>query len=81
MAPLEEGVGVQVRGVVRKWDVHIHCNQHFQSGMFEISIFFLIWYRVRCGGVGLASWMGMPMRAVEGHGTGERARGRKERDR
>ena len=28
--------GVRVR--VRKWDVHIHCDQQFQSAMFEISV-------------------------------------------
>ena len=25
---------------VRKWDVHIHCDQHFQFSVFEILVLF-----------------------------------------
>ena len=66
-----------VRARVRKWDVHIHCNQHFQSGMFEIFVVVLIWYRVRSGGVCWASWMacrcGLWKGMEQGAREGERA--------
>ena len=49
--------------------------------MFEISIFFLIWYRVRCGGVGLASWMACRCGLLKGMEQGrEREGGRREID-
>ena len=55
---------------VRKWDVHIHCDQHFQSGMFRIFVcrFDLVsgplwWCR-------LGILNAMPMWALERHGTG-----------
>ena len=31
---------VRVRVRVRKWDVHIHCGQHFQFSVFEILVLF-----------------------------------------
>ena len=30
----------EVRVRVRKWDVHIHCDQHFQFSVFEILVRF-----------------------------------------
>ena len=28
------------RARVRKWDMHIHCDQHFQFSVFEILVLF-----------------------------------------
>ena len=36
--PVEALRRAQVR--VRKWDVHIHCDQHFQFSVFEILVLF-----------------------------------------
>ena len=38
MSWLGISVRVGVRVGVRKWDMHIHCDQHFESGMFEIFV-------------------------------------------
>ena len=38
MARVMVRVMARVMARVMKWDVHVQCNQHFQSGMFEICI-------------------------------------------